>query len=233
MCSRHPMTSFEETLEGLRANEVTRAKVDLMGESIEAGDATRLADALTEENTTLTELDAGWNQMGDEGAREMARALGANSSLKILDLRSNWIGDEGAKALAAALARTTTLTRLNLNDNVIGDEGAKRLADALRVNTSLTDVDLSWNKIGREGAEKLEKALRFNLTLEILQLHHNHIGATTDEITSILERNKLVVQHVRSAALLVVGIRSASNHEGMGDLGRLPKDVVLMIAKHV
>ena len=54
-----------------------------------------------------------------------------------------------------------------------------------------------------------------------------------EELANLLERNKAVVQAVRSAVYFVIGIRRGHNREGMGDLGRLPRDIVLMIAKRV
>ena len=38
---------------------------------------------------------------------------------------------------------------------------------------------------------------------------------------------------VQSAAIFLIGIRSGSNLEGMGDLGHLPRDIVLIISKYV
>jgi hypothetical protein len=48
-----------------------------------------------------------------------------------LYLGSNQIGAEGAKELAAAVKHSATMTRLYLGGNQIGDEGAKDLADAV------------------------------------------------------------------------------------------------------
>ena len=46
----------------------------------------------------------GGNAIGDEGAAELAAALGSNTTLATLDLRWNKIGDAGAARLADALA---------------------------------------------------------------------------------------------------------------------------------
>ena len=54
-----------------------------------------------------------------------------------------------------------------------------------------------------------------------------------NELASLLERNKAISRAVGSAACFLIGIRGSSNVEGMGAFGRLPKDVVLIIAKQV
>ena len=41
------------------------------------------------------------------------------------------------------------------------------------------------------------------------------------------------IDNVRHVVCLLIGIRRGTNHQGMGDLQYLPKDIVLMIAKYV
>ena len=52
------------------------------------------------------------NQIGDEGAKALAKAVGVSGSLVTLVLYSNQIGDEGAKALAAGVASSGSLAEL-------------------------------------------------------------------------------------------------------------------------
>ena len=56
------------------------------------------------------------NEIGDEGAKDLAEALEKNNTLTRLDVASNSIGAEGAKALAKALEKNTTLIELNLEN---------------------------------------------------------------------------------------------------------------------
>ena len=61
-------------------------------------------------------IDAGSdNNIGDEGATAIAKALETNTTLSELDLYHNNIGDEGATAIAKALETNTTLSKLDLN----------------------------------------------------------------------------------------------------------------------
>ena len=55
----------------------------------------------------------------------MAEALLANKILTTIDLKFNSIGDDGAKELAKALKFTTSLQDFQLFGNPIGDDGAK------------------------------------------------------------------------------------------------------------
>ena len=77
------------------------------------------------------------NNIGDQGAIAIAKALEVNASLKILVLENNNIGDDGAKALASALEVNASLKTLDLRVNKIGDAGATAIANAIAVNASL------------------------------------------------------------------------------------------------
>ena len=71
------------------------------------------------------------NQIGDEGCKALAAALGKEGAaprLEYLDLWQNKIGDEGCTALAAGGG---SAIRVYLQENEIGDEGWKALAAAL------------------------------------------------------------------------------------------------------
>jgi len=62
--------------------------------------------------------------------------------LNNLDLSGNEIGDEGAKEIAFSLRINSSLNILDLTDNNIGNEGAKEIAFSLRINFSLNYLDL-------------------------------------------------------------------------------------------
>jgi len=60
-----------------------------------------LAEAL-KQNSTLTTLGLRLNNLGPEGARHIAAALGSNSSLEQLDVRDNRIDDAARELLRDA-----------------------------------------------------------------------------------------------------------------------------------
>ncbi|KAL6091890.1 hypothetical protein STEG23_002816 [Scotinomys teguina] len=123
------------------------------------------------QNISLTE-----NQIGNKGAKALARSLLVNRSLISLDLRSNSIGPQGAKVLAEALKINRTLTSLRFSSNTIGDGGAMALAEALKVNQGLENLDLQSNAISNTGVSVLMRALCVNRTLSTLNLRENSIS---------------------------------------------------------
>merc|ERR1740124_1375768 len=62
-----------------------------------------------------------------------------------IKLSTNKISDDGAKDIAIALGTNTSVTTLNLTDNAIGDDGASALAHVLLTNKTLMNINLSGN----------------------------------------------------------------------------------------
>ncbi|EOD19164.1 hypothetical protein EMIHUDRAFT_118138 [Emiliania huxleyi CCMP1516] len=84
----------------------------------------------------LKELYLGYNQIGVDGCKALAAALGKEGAaprLEELYLSYNKIGDEGCEALTAALKEGAVprLKMLYLEGNTIGEKGCKALAAAL------------------------------------------------------------------------------------------------------
>jgi hypothetical protein len=111
----------------------------------------------------VTELDLSAKGLGPAEARVIGSLLTVNASLTSLSLGGNELGDEGATALARALkeSKVSKLASLDLTGKgygaSIGPVGAKELAEYISVSSSLTKLDVIYNAIGAEG----EKALRY------------------------------------------------------------------------
>lgn len=60
-------------------------------------------------NTTLVELNLSYNNLGDQGARKIAKFLLKNKILTHLNLASNSIGYDGSRYLSQAIKLNTTL----------------------------------------------------------------------------------------------------------------------------
>lgn len=122
--------------------------------------AARVADALLE-HPRLDTLYAGRNGIGAEGTARLAALLAAPSSrLRRLDLDGNDIGDDGAESVARALATNDTLEELELSRNGIGERGARALAAALAENGTLRELGVGGNPgVGPAAAAALAKAL--------------------------------------------------------------------------
>jgi hypothetical protein len=127
--------------------------------------AEALAIALENHPFCVRHLDLSNNQISDEGAAALGRALAASDNLgrlETLDLSHNKdIGDAGAKAIAGALEKGT-VNRIILRSCHIHADGAAAFAKALRAigrnnNNSISNteerpqslsLDLSGNPLG-------------------------------------------------------------------------------------
>ncbi|KAK7939872.1 hypothetical protein WMY93_003198 [Mugilogobius chulae] len=108
----------------------------------------------------LQHLDLENNQIGDNGAQHLAKALVSLCSLETINLSQNTIGDTGAKLLSATLRNLPRLDRLSLHSNVIGDEGANSFAAVLPHMCALTELDIRYNKLTDVGAQSLGISLK-------------------------------------------------------------------------
>jgi len=77
-------------------------------------------------NSTLQELNLGWNDVGDDGALAIANALRVNSTLRVLDLFWNIIGNDGTRAIADSLRVNRMLQTLYLESEDIVNKDAKK-----------------------------------------------------------------------------------------------------------
>jgi Ran GTPase-activating protein (RanGAP) involved in mRNA processing and transport len=104
------------------------------------GDPTAIAlgNTLKARYTALTRLDLAGNKIADAGLAGIAAGLVKNRTLKQLCLKDNQIGAEGARALAEALGApwggrqgNTTLLYIDVGHNRVGDAGAAALGNCL------------------------------------------------------------------------------------------------------
>jgi len=122
----------------------------------------------------LTELDLGYNDIGDE-----ILALLSQSSLvtKIVDLSlcSGRISEIGVRALTK-ISGSCCLARLDLGLNPIGDAGAKELAKS-KLAGNLTHLNLCDTKISAVGVRALAKSPHL-VNLVSLNLRSNQLNDT-------------------------------------------------------
>lgn len=111
-------------------------------------------------NGAVRILDLGWNRIGPTGAVSLADMLVARScALTLLDLECNDLADEGAICLARALPQCSTLQTLRLGGNRIAVAGGKSIAAEVLRAPSLEKLDISRNYLGPRGAEAFAEAL--------------------------------------------------------------------------
>ncbi|XP_069502967.1 NLR family CARD domain-containing protein 3 [Ambystoma mexicanum] len=135
-----------------------------------------LASVLTAKDCHIEKISLAENEIGNKGAKALARSLMVNRSIAVLNLHSNAIGSKGAAALADMLKINLTLRSLSLQNNIIKEEGAKFIAEALLTNRKLTTLHLQKNAVGPKGASRIAEALKKNSSLQELLLSDNCVG---------------------------------------------------------
>jgi len=92
-----------------------------------------------------------------------------HSSLSVLDLGFNNIGDEGCTSLATlAVARNPSLSTLYLSGNAVREKGALALAEVIAGGCGLTSLHLTANRIGPRGVKGLMRSMaEFDVTMQM------------------------------------------------------------------
>jgi Ran GTPase-activating protein (RanGAP) involved in mRNA processing and transport len=108
------------------------------------------------QNSHLSILKLGYNNLGDEGVKTLAPGIASHKALASLDLGFNNIGDHGCRALATALS-TCKVHTLYLSGNLIGEDGAYALAGVIR--RSIKRLHLTGNRIGPDGVKAIAEAV--------------------------------------------------------------------------
>ena len=113
--------------------------------------------------------------LGPEIAKPLAEYISVTASLTSLSLGQNELGDEGATVIARALkeSKTSKLASLDLNgvisSNKIGPAAAKELAEYISVSASMTRLDVRCKSmLGEEGKAALRKAIEGRSGFELL-----------------------------------------------------------------
>eukprot|EP00937_MAST-01D_sp_MAST-1D-sp2_P002166 g2166.t1 len=166
---------------------------------------------------TLTSLDLGGNQLGDEGALALAALLDGHGALRRLQLRANALGnartaDAGLRALGAAVARCPSLRDLGLAANGMGAAPAP----AVRVG-----VDVARDERFAVFRRKLEIGTALRAVKKLLRRHCARDGTATfsDADVAALQawwekRNEVVPEGDVEAGVRAVG--AALREPGVG-----------------
>jgi Ran GTPase-activating protein (RanGAP) involved in mRNA processing and transport len=106
-------------------------------------------------NTSLNYVDLNHNNITSEGIRYLAHAL-SGKPITQFHMHGSKIGNEGHKELAKAIRTWSDINTLNLNCTDLGDEGAEALADAVKDKIKLTTFYCgTGHNMTSEGAKKL------------------------------------------------------------------------------
>lgn len=104
-------------------------------------------------------------------------------SLSVLDLGFNNVGDEGCASLAnLAVARNPSLATLYLSGNAVRQSGALALADVIASGCGLTSLHLTANRIGAKGVKGLMRSItEFDVTMQMAQQDRENRMALEEE----------------------------------------------------
>lgn len=136
--------------------------------------------------TSLHTLLLNNNELCDQTADEIARALVGHRNLCTLDLSDNTLGHLGLDAISELAGHLSALTSLGLGGcsaslgsalHVPSMAWPKRLGESLQCFTSLRSLDLGRNPIDDDGITHLACALARHTKLETLKLDMTDLGA--------------------------------------------------------
>jgi len=98
------------------------------------------------------------NLITDEGARELAACLHANTRLEHIDLTLSSVGEAGCLHFARALEANATLKSLKLRLGIVSHAGARALLRAAAAHAALELLDIAQNDLDAEQLEPLVRA---------------------------------------------------------------------------
>lgn len=80
----------------------------------------------------ITKLNLAENELKDEGAIQISKALEGHSQLKEVDFSANLVRRAGARVLAQVVVQKPKFKLLNINGNFISDEGIDEIQDVFK-----------------------------------------------------------------------------------------------------
>lgn len=141
-----------------------------------------LCSVLKGDFCSLQSIGLGGNDIHDEGALHLAKALKVNKQLKSLGLGGNQVADEGGREIAEMLKVNHTVRKLLLSSNLLGDNAIENMAEALAFNSGLEMLLLADNPFGDEGGRQLAAVLcSNNRSLRVLDIHGTRMSKSTEK----------------------------------------------------
>ena len=204
---------FSALAEVIKHNS-TITQLDLSFSDLGFADCTPLAEAI-KHNSSITELDLTCNELGTGDFTALAEAIKRNSTITQLDLSENELGTSDFTALAEAIKHNSTIRQLNLSANELGTGDCTALAEAIEHNSTITQLNLSDNELGTGDFTALAEAIKHNSTITQLNLSLNELGTGgCAALAKAIEHNSTITR-----------LNLALNELGTGDCTALAKAI--------
>lgn len=193
-------------------------------------------------NTTLKRLNFGANNCKSAAGNALAKLLESNATLKIVETAQNSFSGPVWEGICTALAKNQTLHTLDASFLGLEEEDFVCFAEKILVggNSALRIVKLCTFNVEDEGGEILARALRGNTKIEELVWPQQTMASQRKVSEILLEGNGALLEcNGKNVEVCERNLKNAEKAREavqtlrvMG-LGKIPKDVVKIIARHV
>ena len=162
--------------------------------SVSNKNAKKIATYITNNGKSIKKFSVYNNNIQDQGAIELAKALQEVENVEEVNFSINAIKDKGAQQIAELICNSDSIKNVDLMCNGITNGGAIALAEAIEHNKSLSTLMISMNKIKNTGIKAIIDALEYNDTVhDIGILPQKGIGyiesSTAEKLIEILKKN--------------------------------------------
>ena len=157
--------SLNDAIKIIQKAEVSR-RIQVRPNNIGAEGAKDLAEQLKDSKVSHT-IDLQLNNIGNQGAKDLAEQLKDSKVSHTIDLGHNYINAEGAKDLAEQLKDSKVSHTINLEDNIIGAQGASALKTMIK-NSKFPSY-IIWGGNELEGGNGIEETMQNNDAILAIQ----------------------------------------------------------------
>ncbi|KAM3608897.1 uncharacterized protein V6R79_006487 [Siganus canaliculatus] len=144
----------------------------------------RIAQLIQDEDCPLQSLSVCDSKL-KAGMHILLSALGGHSSLVELDISGNNIGDTGAKILAKALLKNTRLRSLTWDRNNVTARGFQDVADAMERNFTLQNVSLPLTDVTQSYRSNLHKTKEALCKMQQCLVRNNQTQSNKEELHQV------------------------------------------------
>jgi hypothetical protein len=131
-----------------------------------------LAEVLGNNRTTLKSLDVSENEINNEGAMAIAKAL-PQTGIEVLLMDMNSITEDGVVAICDAAITSSSLTELSLSGNDINSDESQKSICSLLKKSQIERLALNSTDMDGQMLDKLALGVRECLSIQVLDLKDN------------------------------------------------------------